>query len=156
MKSARGFTLIELTMALAVLVVVSGLVIVRAGGWGPRQRVISAARSIGNTVSHYREMARHEERIYALVFDVDTKRISIYAPQERQPSSLTSSTLIRTIEVPSGIEFKCQTLNTTNPLVLYLDRKGVVPELSIEVQQGEYRIRVHADPIVNLVTYDEK
>jgi len=156
MKQPRGFTLIELSMALAVLVIVSGLVIVRAGGWGPRQRAISAARTIGNTLSHYRELARNEERLYAYVLDGDAGRISIYAPVERQGSSLTSSVLVRSVELPAGFEFEFQGLNANKIQVVYLDRNGVIAQFRLVVRQGDHSISVNADPILNLVTYDEK
>jgi len=143
-------------MALAVLVIVSGLVIVRAGGWGPRQRAISTARTIGNTFSYYRELARNEERLYAFVLDGNAHRISVYAPAERQISSLTSSVHVRSIELPAGFEFEFQGLNTSKAQVIYLDRKGVIAEFRLTVRQGDLSISVNADPILNLVKYDEK
>jgi len=156
MRFARGFTLIELSMALAVLVIVSGLVIVRAGSWGPRQRAISTARSIGNSLSYYRELARNEERLYAFVLDRDAKRILIYAPLERQVSALTTAVLIRNVDLPAGIDFEFQGQITNTIQVIYLDRKGVIPDFRLVVRQGEHSISVHADPILNSVTYDEK
>ena len=154
MRPARGFTLIELTIALAILVVVSGLVIVRMGGWGPRQRVITAARTIGNTLSYYREVARNEERTYAMVLETNAKRISVYAPLERQISALNSAALIRSIDLPSGIEVQYQSQTTNDPPIIFLDSKGIVPNFQINVQQGGEHVLIKTDPIVNRISYE--
>jgi len=64
----RGFTLIELTIVLAILVIVSGFSITRLPGWSSRQALRSSARVLGNTIRTWRERARADETPYSLEF----------------------------------------------------------------------------------------
>lgn len=155
-RAPRAFTLVELTLALGILVVVSGLVIVRLGGWSPRQRVISTANQIGNTFSLYRELARNQERLYAMVLEPDAGSVSIYAPLERQKSALNSSTLVHRFTLPEGMELQLSTTTTEQPYVVYLDATGVVPHFEARVLQGEQSIALRADAIFNRIDYAEK
>jgi prepilin-type N-terminal cleavage/methylation domain-containing protein len=65
----KGFTLIELVVVLAVLVIASGFVIVRVTGWSSRQSLHASARSLGNAIRVWRERARAEETTYVLAFE---------------------------------------------------------------------------------------
>src|SRR5471032_2956496 len=69
MKRQVGFTLIELTVALAILVVASGFIIVRVVGWSSRQALHTSARALGNTIRTWRERARTEEVTYTLTLE---------------------------------------------------------------------------------------
>lgn len=155
-RAPRAFTLVELTLALGIMVVVSGLVIVRLGGWSPRQRVISTANSIGNTFSLYREMARNQERLYAMVLEPDVGMVSIYAPLERQKMALNNSTIVHRFKVPEGMELQFSSTSTEQPYIVYFDGTGVVPHFEVRVLQGDHSIVLRADAIANRIDYEEK
>ncbi len=61
MKRRAGFTLIELTVVLAVVVVLSGFLIVRVTGWSPRQSLNASTRAFGGALRVWRERARFDE-----------------------------------------------------------------------------------------------
>jgi prepilin-type N-terminal cleavage/methylation domain-containing protein len=61
MSRRRGFTLIELTVVLSVVVVLAGLLIVKVAGWTPRQSLNQSARGFGSALGLWRERARFDE-----------------------------------------------------------------------------------------------
>ncbi len=67
-RSDRGFTLIELTVVLAVVVVLSGFLILRVTGWSPRQTLNTSARAFGGALRTWRERARFDETSYRIAW----------------------------------------------------------------------------------------
>lgn len=66
MKRQAGFTLIELTVVLAVVVVLSGFLVLRVTGWTSRQSLNNSARVLGEALRTWRERARFDEMSYQL------------------------------------------------------------------------------------------
>ena len=151
---ARGFTLIELTLVLGLVVIVSGLVITRMGSWSPRHRVISAANTVGNTLSFYRELARNEEKLYAIVFEPESHQLKVYAPQERHVAALVPSALIKTIAIPNDVDVHIQGASNDAVRTVFLDAKGVLPPMTIQAIKGEHSVRCTVDPLLNKVAYE--
>jgi len=138
MKRRGGFTLIELTVALAILVVASGLIIVRVAGWSSRQSLHTSARSLGNTIRTWRERARTEETSYTLTFE--DARYQLAAGKE----------ILRRGQLGAGETFE------SGPKSLALTPRGILPETRITIRNapGE-RVTLVLGALVNEIDYQE-
>jgi type II secretory pathway pseudopilin PulG len=132
----RAFTLVEITIALSLLVVLMSLVVVRMSFGSARQQTISAARSLGNLLGTYREKAMTEERLYALHLDLDTGQYAIYCLLERNAAALNGLKPLKsgrlTLPLAFGKVF-VGNVQVPSPVTLFLDPKGIVPDVRIEV-----------------------
>ncbi|HEV3028071.1 MAG TPA: type II secretion system protein [Planctomycetota bacterium] len=138
MKPQAGFTLIELTVALAILVVASGLVIVRITGWSSRQSLHSSARTLGNTIRTWRERARTEETTYTLT--IDENKYGIAAGRET----------LRLGRLGTGETFE------SGPKSITLTPRGLLPEQRIILRNGlGERVTLLIRALVNEVDYEE-
>lgn len=135
----RGFTLIELTVVLAVLVVASGFVIVRVGGWSSRQTLSASARALGNTLRLWRERARTEETTYRLVFDELGYRI------------LSGEEVLRKGRLGAGESF-----DPRPPSPMAFTPRGLLPETRISLRntQGDQVILI-VGALINEIDYQE-
>jgi type II secretory pathway pseudopilin PulG len=156
----RGFTILELTIALTLMVVLMGLVVIRLGFGSSRQQTIDAARKVGNIFSTYREKAMTEECLYAFRLDAATGQYAVFQPAERNPALLDGLTPLKTCLLQVPIKFGkilIQGNELTAPVTVFLDPKGFLPDLSIEiVNESGTAIQIHPDPVVNEVQYDER
>jgi prepilin-type N-terminal cleavage/methylation domain-containing protein len=137
--SGGGFTLIELTVVLAILVIASGFVIVRISGWSSRQALHSSARALGNTIRTWRERARTEEASYTLVLEESTYQIS------------SGKEILRKGRLGGGESFE-----SGKPAVMVFTPRGVLPEtrLTIRNEHGE-RLTLVVGALVNEIDYQE-
>jgi prepilin-type N-terminal cleavage/methylation domain-containing protein len=138
MKREAGFTLIELAVALAILVIASGLVIVRVTGWSSRQALQASARTLGNTIRTWRERARTEETSYSL--SMDGAAYQIAAGKE----------ILRRGNLGSGVAFE------GGPSTIALSPRGILPETRITLRNpsGE-RVTLVLGTLVNEIDYQE-
>jgi len=138
----KGFTLIELVIVLAILVIAAGLLILRVGGWSSRQTLHASARAVGNTVRTWRERARLDEQAYVLRLEGRS-----YTVTSGEKETLRAGRL------PEGQEFDRPT-----PELLTLTPRGVLPETRIAIRNGAgERVVIGIHPLVNEVDYaDEK
>jgi prepilin-type N-terminal cleavage/methylation domain-containing protein len=136
MRARGGFTLIELTVALAILVIASGFLIVRVVGWSSRQALHSSARNVGNAIRVWRERARAEETTYHLVCDESEYRI------------LAGKEVVRRGRLGGGEAF--------DPVTIPFTPRGALPptRLSLRNQSGE-RITLVLGALVNEIDYQE-
>ena len=135
----RGFTLIELTVVLAVLVIASGFVIVRVTGWSSRQSLHSSARALGNTIRLWRERARAEEASYTLVMD------------ERSYQIVAGKELLRKGSLGSG-----ETFDSAKPVSLVFTPRGILPETRVILRNGHgEKVTLRIGALVNDIDYEE-
>src|SRR5260221_7778040 len=138
MMRKGGFTLIELTVALAILVVASGFIIVRITGWSSRQSLHSSARALGNVIRIWRERARTEETAYTLT--LEENRYQVAAGKE----------ILRKGQLGSGETFE------SGPKTLALTSRGILPETRITLRNasGE-RVTLVLGALMNEIDYQE-
>ncbi|MCZ7648084.1 MAG: prepilin-type N-terminal cleavage/methylation domain-containing protein [Planctomycetota bacterium] len=154
----RGFTLIELVVVLALVVVVMGLVIVRFDLGSPRQQTVREARALANLIGNYRERAKVEDAIYALRLDAEDGRCSVYRLTEKRLDPDRSPAPIYTHALPGPLRFRSiQTGNDSPRLaVLYFDARGIVPPTVVDLVHREGpRVRLRLDPLDTEVALDE-
>jgi prepilin-type N-terminal cleavage/methylation domain-containing protein len=159
MRNGRGFSLIELTVALALATLLLGLVVVRLNFGSERQQAINAARRLGGLIETYREKAAAGDGCYALQFDSERNLCSVFQPVERDAALLTSLQPLKSFELkPPLILSRVALLNRElpKPAVIFLDDKGLLPDLSIEISNGKGTVvRLRPDPLINTVRYEE-
>jgi len=138
MRRRTGFTLIELAVALAVLVVASGIVIVRVSGWSGRQTLHASARALGNAIRVWRERARAEETSYTLSLDEGKYQISV------------GGEVLRRGRLGGGESFEAA------PASIVLTPRGILPETRITLRNtsGE-RVTLVLGTLVNEIDYEE-
>jgi prepilin-type N-terminal cleavage/methylation domain-containing protein len=134
-----GFTLLELTVVLAVVAVASGLLIVRVTGWSSRQALNASARSLGNSIRTWRERARTEESTYALLLEDRAYRI------------VSGKETLRKGRLGGG-----QSFEPGRPGSVVFTPRGLLPEtrLVIRNEQGE-RVTLVLGTLVNEIDYQE-
>lgn len=160
MSMHRGFTLIELTVALALATVLMGLVIVRFSWGSPRQQAIAEARKLGNLIHTYRERAQSEEREYALRIDLADNRYQVLSVNDRSPEGLSKARPIREGTLSGQLQAKVLTENggeLSSPVVLYFGRLGVMPGISIQMAySATSKVTLKPGPLLNEVIYEEE
>lgn len=160
MKSRiKGFTILELTIALTLMVILMGLVVIRLGFGSSRQQTVDAARKVGNLLSTYREKAMTDECLYALRLDASTGQYAVFRPLERNAAALEGMTPIKTATLQAPIRFgkvMAKGMELPAPVTIFLDPKGFLPDFSIEVASYNNAVVIlRPDPVVNEVRYDE-
>lgn len=152
MSRRAGFTLIELAVALAIAVVLGGLVIVRVGGWSARQELRASARALGNAVRTWREKAELEERAYVLVLDRERSRWRVEAAEGQALEAVAGGKLGEGQAFGKMLAGKVELVD---PVKLLFDSRGILPEIRIEILAGEEKVVLRIEPVVNEVAYEE-
>ncbi|MBE7461903.1 MAG: type II secretion system protein [Planctomycetes bacterium] len=160
MKSpaARGFTLIELTVTLALIVLVMGVTIVRFGWGGARQQTIQEARTLANVIGTYRERAIAEEALYALELDAEAGRYELFKLTERRLDETSRPIPLRshTVSGPISVRLPGTTADAPDRLVLYFDARGILAPARIELAHPEGpRVALRIEPLDTEVQLDE-
>ena len=155
-----GFTIVELTIVLALVIVIMGLVIVRFDWGSQRQRVIAEARKLGRTIATYREKAINEQRPYAMMIDLNENHYVVLQPADssvqavQQCRPLSDSAVSQPMRIAAII---AQSKTLESPVTLFFDPRGIMPELRIElgIEKGP-AVVVRNDPLANEVYYDDR
>jgi prepilin-type N-terminal cleavage/methylation domain-containing protein len=160
MRARRGFTLIEITVALALATILMGLVVVRFSWGSPRQQAIAEARKLGNLIRTYREKAQAEERDYALRLNLDANHYEVLAVSDRTKEAIEAAKPVREGGFSSQIRMKMMGQGgreLPSPVVLYFNRHGVVPETSIQLAYASgATVTLKPNPLTNEVVYEEQ
>jgi prepilin-type N-terminal cleavage/methylation domain-containing protein len=155
----HGFTLIELTLVVALIAVLTGMVVVRYDLASPRQRAISAARKLGRVIENYREKAIEDETLYALRLDLDLGTYFVCAPANRTQESIDTATVLFSGRLDDSLSFKPArtTVGKTNsPLIFFFGTNGILPNAAFAVTCEGTMIIVNPDSLINEISYDEK
>lgn len=131
----KGFTLLELTVVLALVVVIAGVVIVRVDGWSSRQALRGSARTLGNVIQLYRGKAELEERTYLLTLEMGSGRYRVDEKGQGAGGAATPEAL-RTGSLGSGRSFERVMMGETllpSPVVLVLGPRGVLGNIRIAI-----------------------
>lgn len=160
MRKSIGFTLLELTIALSLMVLFLGLVVVRLSFGSDRQHAVNAARRIGKLIETYREKAAAGECLYAIKFDAEDGILAVFTPAERNVASLLVLQPIKSIELNSSLQFSkvlMQGRELPKPAIIFLDGKNLLLDMSIEITSSQGAVVVlHPDPLINIVRYEER
>jgi len=139
MRKSRGFTLIELTIVLAVVVVLSGILVLRIGGWSSRQSLNASARSLGNSLRLVRGRAEVDERPYRLLIEGSTWKGLAH-----------SGELVTRGKLSSGQEFE------PGPAELRFDGRGIALPARLAIRNGSgERVVIVVSALSNTVEYHE-
>jgi prepilin-type N-terminal cleavage/methylation domain-containing protein len=149
MKRRRGFTLIELTVVLAITAVVLGLVIVQVDGWSSRQSLDASARALGNTVRFWRERAQDDEVTYSLRLDVEHATYRVTGARE----------ILRGGRLGVGQTFgkiHAGEAEMKGPVILNFGPRGILPEVAITLQNAaNEKVTLKLGSMANEVSYVE-
>lgn len=155
----RGFSLIELAVVLMLITVLMTMVIARFSWGGSRQELIGEGRKLGNLISQYREKAMTEETIYALRIDMLAGEYTVVRPKEKSLAAVKNAEPLRSQRLPEGVSLgpvRIVHKKSKPPLVVFFSRRGVLPELAIELHgRDERRLLLKIDPVANDVEYME-
>ncbi|MCK6472726.1 MAG: prepilin-type N-terminal cleavage/methylation domain-containing protein [Planctomycetes bacterium] len=158
-RGQRAFTLVELTVALALVVVLLGLVIVRFGGFTPRQHLAGEARKLGNTIETCRGMAALEETLYVLTLDRETGAYTVRKPAERSQAAIERAPVIRTGRL-DGVHLKTawiQDKEISGTILLEFDARCLQPAWRLDLYlEDKAAVSLSIDPLVNEVRYEER
>lgn len=136
-RRTSGFTLIELTVTLAVVVALSGLLILRVTTWTPRQSLEASARAFGGALRTWRERARFDETSYRVDWREREWRVSTAAGERVAKSALGT-----------GQSF-------AEPGEILFDLRGVAPARSIRLRHvNGARVEIVVDPVLSDVHYE--
>jgi len=133
-----GFTLVELTIVLSIVVILSGLLVLRVGGWSSRQSLHASARALGNSLVLVRGRAELEERPYRLVVEGGAwKGLS------------DSGELVARGKLASGQEYD-------GPKEVRFDGRGIAVPARLEIRNAAGdRVAIVVSPLSNAVEYHE-
>jgi prepilin-type N-terminal cleavage/methylation domain-containing protein len=154
-----GFTLIELSVAMALVTVVLGLVIVRVSGWTSRQALHASARALGYTIRVYREKAQFEERVYSLTLNLDEGTYRVTEPSERGAYTTTIPNVVRSGRLRADQAFGAVLVGeqpVRSPVTIDFTPRGITPETKITLQNGENEtVTLTVPAFVNEVEYED-
>ena len=133
-----GFTLLELVITLSIVVVLTGVVVLRVAGWTPRQKLHASARSLGNALRTWRERAISEEAVYRLAFTQEGWTVSDASGALVGRGRLSAG---QVLEAPDGVVF---------------DRRGILSPLRFVIRNaGGDGLAVVPGTVMNEIDYAE-
>lgn len=157
MRSAKGFTLIELTVVLALAAVLMGLVIVAFRFGGPKANLKQRATALGQAIEACREKAASNDRRYVLRIDIRSGSYAIAEVQDTESES--TSTEVLSYRLPDN--YRLDVLQDGAPgaqeqVMVALNPSGMLPPLTIRIWDETGRgISIRPDPLFNEVAYEE-
>ena len=132
----RGFTLIELAIALSIIVVLSSVLVLRVTGWTPRQSLQASARAAGNSIRTWRERAMTDERTYRLSFAGNGWTVTDGAGE-----------IVGRGRLPADHAFDEASLS--------FDRRGVSASSGVTLRSAAGAIRIRPQSVLNEIDYSE-
>ncbi|MDR0272192.1 MAG: GspH/FimT family protein [Clostridiales bacterium] len=132
-KLNKGITLLELTVATAVMIVVLGVVVVGFSGDNSDYRALAnASLTLQADMREAQRLAVMEGRRIGVIFEISQNRYHLVVDNPR--------TIIRTVNFKDGVRFANPTSYTGNS-VYYLPRGTATPG-TVELINGNYYRRI--------------
>ncbi len=78
MRTARGFTLIEIMVATAIVAIAATFAVPNIVGWRAKQRFLSAASDVHEAVKVARAAAIKENATFSVQFDMANRRFTVF------------------------------------------------------------------------------
>ena len=86
---ARGFTVIELIVVIAILGILASVALPSLDNFSPKYRLRSAARTVGSTINYARSMSGGTGEEHAVRYDLEDQLVTIILPPgEDEPLDL--------------------------------------------------------------------
>ncbi len=101
-RDQRGFTLVELMIAVVIIIIVAGIGVPSAMDYIPRLRLKAAARQVTSDLMTVR-MQAVKERCDVTVKFLDSKRYEIWHDRNRNNTKDTGETVIKSLEENNGV-----------------------------------------------------
>jgi prepilin-type N-terminal cleavage/methylation domain-containing protein len=123
-RSAAGFTFIELMVVIAILALVASIVVVNLDNISAPTKLRGAARAIGNQLLELKEMAALKDRALSMEIDLEKQHWRVIdAPSENDipdPRDREEATFVgEWVEMPSGVKIHELSFSSTD-----VDRSG--------------------------------
>jgi prepilin-type N-terminal cleavage/methylation domain-containing protein len=135
----RGFSIVELTVVLLVIVIVVAFVVPQVFNYIKRYRVSVAARNVATAVQRARFLATSDNKRAGVVILTEAQRLDI---EEYDPEGLQEPSNRGTVYLPQGI-----TISEGAPRQIAFDGRGVVtplpresPVIRVNGEDGYYAV----------------
>ena len=90
-KESKGFTLIELTIVIAIMMILYAIATPSLRNLAPSSRLKSSAREIQSLLTYARDVAMTENTVYLVNFDLDQQRYWLASSENFDATDATSS-----------------------------------------------------------------
>ncbi|HIE25979.1 TPA: prepilin-type N-terminal cleavage/methylation domain-containing protein [Candidatus Poribacteria bacterium] len=91
LNKAQGFTLIELTIVIALMMILYAIATPSLRNLAPSSRLKSSAREIQSLLTYARDVAMTEDVAYLVIFDLDEQRYWLTSSEDFDAENTTSS-----------------------------------------------------------------
>jgi general secretion pathway protein H len=140
---ARGFTLLELIVTLAVLALAAAVVTPAIGRGTDALQARADVAGFAATLRHARERAITSQRTHRVVVDADGHRVSIVAPaassEDKEVRETRTLSPRLTIDAPKGTEVTFDARGLASGADFKLTSGGIVYRVTVDRLTGRVR-----------------
>ena len=101
-RTERGYTLIEIMLAVMLIGIVGGMAVMQVGAVRPRMIADGAMRTVIGQLNYARELAVSQRRYVQVEFDTDTNRVTVTRIDYPGPAT----TLMSTVTLEGGAHYE--------------------------------------------------